>query len=155
MLEEAIEYLKTLQLQVQMMSMGTGLCVPPMLLPAMQMAHPMAAHFPHLGMGLGFGMGAFDMARVAAGAHHFPCPPMAMPFGVPGQAMPFAHMAAGVGTAPPEHQMGTAAAAAPARRGEEADHPPVAVATQAVEVTTARTSVMQCGSVSALCCVRN
>nr|CAB3460146.1 unnamed protein product [Digitaria exilis] len=101
MLEEAIEYLKTLQLQVQMMSMGTGLCVPPMLLPAaaMQMAaHPMAAHFPHLGMGLGFGMGAaaFDMARVA-GAHHFPCPPMAMPpgpmFGVPGQAaMPFAHM---------------------------------------------------------------
>lgn len=135
MLEEAIEYLKTLQLQVQMMSMGTGLCVPPMLLPAMQMAHPMAAHFPHLGMGLGFGMGAFDMARVAAGAHHFPCPPMAMPFGVPGQAMPFAHMAA----APPEHQMGTAAAAA--RRGEEADHPPVPVATQAVEVHNCENSL--------------
>ncbi|CAN6340552.1 unnamed protein product [Urochloa humidicola] len=84
MLEEAIEYLKTLQLQVQMMSMGTALCMPPMLLPAMQMPvpHPMgmgmAAHFPHLGMGLGFGMGtaaaaaAFDMARAAAGAH-FPC----------------------------------------------------------------------------------
>jgi phytochrome-interacting factor 3 len=29
MLEEAIEYLKTLQLQVQMMSMGTGMFVPP------------------------------------------------------------------------------------------------------------------------------
>ncbi|CAM0881025.1 unnamed protein product [Alopecurus aequalis] len=55
MLDEAIEYLKTLQLQVQMMSMGTGLCVPPMLLPpAMQhlQLSPMA-HFPHLGMGLG------------------------------------------------------------------------------------------------------
>ncbi|RCV15432.1 hypothetical protein SEVIR_3G056500v4 [Setaria viridis] len=133
MLEEAIEYLKTLQLQVQMMSMGTGLCVPPMLLPAMQMPHPMAAHFPHLGMGLGFSMGAaaaaFDMAR-AAGVH-FPCPPMAMPpgpmFGVPGQAMPppaaaaFAHMA----TAPPEQME-----VAPARRGAEADQPPVPVVTQ-------------------------
>nr|CAB3463856.1 unnamed protein product [Digitaria exilis] len=140
MLEEAIEYLKTLQLQVQMMSMGTGLCVPPMLLPAaaMQMAaHPMAAHFPHLGMGLGFGMGAaaFDMARVA-GAHHFPCPPMAMPpgpmFGVPGQAaMPFAHMPAGAGGAAPPEQMETAAA--PARRGAEADHPSVPAVTQGLE----------------------
>lgn len=130
MLEEAIEYLKTLQLQVQMMSMGTGLCMPPMLLPAMQMPHPMAAHFPHLGMGLGFGMSAaaaaFDMAR------HFPCPPMAMPpgplFGVPGQAMPppaaaaaFAHMTA----APPEQME-----AAPARRGAEADEPPAPFVTQ-------------------------
>ncbi|PUZ63942.1 hypothetical protein GQ55_3G106200 [Panicum hallii var. hallii] len=136
MLEEAIEYLKTLQLQVQMMSMGTGLCVPPMLLPAMQVPvpHPMA-HFPHLGMGLGFGMGAaaaFDMARVAGA--HFSCPPMAMPpgpmFGVPGQAMPspaaaaFAHMAAS-GTAPLEHI--EAAAAAPAR--EEAEPPPAPIAT--------------------------
>ncbi|CAL5097058.1 unnamed protein product [Urochloa decumbens] len=149
MLEEAIEYLKTLQLQVQMMSMGTGLCVPPMLLPAMQMPvpHPMgmgmgmAAHFPHLGMGLGFGMGAaaaaaFDMARAAAGAH-FPCPPMAMPpghmFGVPAQAMPspaaFAHMAAGSGAAPPE-QMEVAAAAAPAPAREEAAHPPVHAVTE-------------------------
>lgn len=106
MLEEAIEYLKTLQLQVQMMSMGTGLCVPPMLLPAAAMQHlqmPPMAHFPHLGaMGLGFGMGAFDMVPLprVAGVQ-FPCPmilgaPMAMPpgsaavpmFGVPGQAMP-------------------------------------------------------------------
>ncbi|OEL23913.1 Transcription factor APG, partial [Dichanthelium oligosanthes] len=140
MLEEAIEYLKTLQLQVQMMSMGTGLCVPPMLLPAMQMPHPMA-HFPHLGMGLGFGMGAaaaFDMARVAVA--HFPCPPMAMPpgpmFGVPGQAMPspaavFAHMT-GSGAAPAE-QMEAAAAAPPARRGSEADHPPAPVVAQELQ----------------------
>jgi len=146
MLEEAIEYLKTLQVQVQMMSMGTGLCMPPaMLLPAMHQHlqalhhHPMAhahAHFPQLGMGLGFSMGAaaagFDMLpRVAAGAH-FPCTPMAMPppgamFGVPGQGMPslpaaFAHMA---GTAPAgQMQAGAgAAAAAPARPGE-AEHPP-------------------------------
>ncbi|KAG2624510.1 transcription factor APG-like isoform X2 [Panicum virgatum] len=145
MLEEAIEYLKTLQLQVQMMSMGTGLCVPPMLLPAMQVPvpHPMA-HFPHLGMGLGFGMGAaaaaaFDMAR-AAGAH-FPCPPMPMPpgpmFGVPGQAMPspaaaaWAHMA-GSGTTPAEHI--EAAAAPPAREEAEPLPPPVPVVTQGDQI---------------------
>ncbi|XP_066362606.1 transcription factor APG-like isoform X1 [Miscanthus floridulus] len=146
MLEEAIEYLKTLQLQVQMMSMGTGLCMPPaMLLPAMHQhlqalhQHHMAhahAHFPHLGMGLGFSMGAaaagFDMLpRVAAGAH-FPCTPMAMPppgamFGVPGQGMPslpaaFAHMA---GTAPAgQMEAGAGAAAAAPARPEEAEHPP-------------------------------
>ncbi|KAI3448424.1 hypothetical protein Pfo_005089 [Paulownia fortunei] len=33
MLDEAIEYLKNLQLQVQMMSMGAGLCMPPMMFP--------------------------------------------------------------------------------------------------------------------------
>nr|ACR38655.1 unknown [Zea mays] len=87
MLDEAIEYLKTLQLQVQMMSMGSGLCIPPMLLPpAMQHLQipPAAAHFPHLGMGLGYGMGVLDMNSAAAAAAavpfphmpgaHFPCP---------------------------------------------------------------------------------
>ncbi|XP_040377589.1 transcription factor PHYTOCHROME INTERACTING FACTOR-LIKE 15-like isoform X2 [Oryza brachyantha] len=110
MLDEAIEYLKTLQLQVQMMSMGTGMCIPPMLLPtAMQhLQIPPMAHFPHLGIGLGYGMGVFDMNTGALpmppmpGAH-FPCPmiPGASPqglgipgtstmpmFGVPGQAIP-------------------------------------------------------------------
>ncbi|KAJ1283397.1 hypothetical protein BS78_03G125700 [Paspalum vaginatum] len=110
MLDEAIEYLKTLQLQVQMMSMGSGLCIPPMLLPP-TMQHlqiPQIAHFPHLGMGLGYGMGVFDMNSSAAvpfppmpGAH-FPCsmipgaPPQGLGipgrntlpmFGVPGQAI--------------------------------------------------------------------
>ncbi|XP_062144720.1 transcription factor PHYTOCHROME INTERACTING FACTOR-LIKE 15-like isoform X2 [Alnus glutinosa] len=33
MLDEAIEYLKTLQLQLLIMSMGSGLCIPPMMLP--------------------------------------------------------------------------------------------------------------------------
>ncbi|OEL29252.1 Transcription factor APG, partial [Dichanthelium oligosanthes] len=110
MLDEAIEYLKTLQLQVQMMSMGSGLCIPPMLLPPtlQHLQMPPIAHFPHLGMGLGYGMGVFDMNSTAAvpfppmpGAH-FPCsmipgtPPqgLGMPgrntmpmFGLPGQAI--------------------------------------------------------------------
>ncbi|XP_039025093.1 transcription factor APG-like [Hibiscus syriacus] len=39
-LDEAIEYLKTLQLQVQMMSMGSsGVYMPPMMLPAPSMQH--------------------------------------------------------------------------------------------------------------------
>ncbi|KAK8565592.1 hypothetical protein V6N12_059150 [Hibiscus sabdariffa] len=39
-LDEAIEYLKTLQLQVQMMSMGnSGVYMPPMMLPASSMQH--------------------------------------------------------------------------------------------------------------------
>ncbi|KAF0920539.1 hypothetical protein E2562_035644 [Oryza meyeriana var. granulata] len=111
MLDEAIEYLKNLQLQVQMMSMGTGLCIPPMLLPtAMQhLQIPPMAHFPHLGMGLGYGMGVFDMNNTGTlpmppmpGAHFpFPMIPGASPqglgipgtntmpmFGVPGQAIP-------------------------------------------------------------------
>ncbi|TVU35873.1 hypothetical protein EJB05_17780, partial [Eragrostis curvula] len=136
MLEEAIEYLKTLQLQVQMMSMGPGLCVPPMLLPAMQhMQMPHMPHFPHLGMGLGFGMGAaaFDMLPRLAGTQ-FPCPmmpgapPMAMPpgsmFGLPGQAT-FPHFS---GFAPAEQMQ----AAAPASGGAAGagDHPPVPVTTQ-------------------------
>ncbi|XP_062230704.1 transcription factor APG-like isoform X2 [Phragmites australis] len=125
MLEEAIEYLKTLQLQVQMMSMGTGLWVPPMLLPAAAMQHlqmPPMAHFPHLSMGLGFNMGAaFDMVPRLAGAQ-FPChaAPMAMPpgtmFGVPGQATTspaaFAHMTSTAAATDERME-----AAAPARGG--------------------------------------
>ncbi|KAH0452196.1 hypothetical protein IEQ34_019495 [Dendrobium chrysotoxum] len=61
MLDEAIEYLKTLQLQVQMMSMGNGLFMPPMMLPAgMNFQHlraPSISHFSPLGMGMGIGMG--------------------------------------------------------------------------------------------------
>ncbi|CAA0840073.1 Transcription factor PIF3 [Striga hermonthica] len=64
MLDEAIEYLKTLQLQVQVMSMGAGLCMPPMMFSTgfPHMPHP--AHMPHhpaIGMGMGFGMGMMDM----------------------------------------------------------------------------------------------
>ncbi|XP_043720301.1 transcription factor PIF1-like [Telopea speciosissima] len=49
MLDEAIEYLKSLQLQVQMMSMGCSMV--PMMFPSVQ-------HFmPPMGMGIGMGMG--------------------------------------------------------------------------------------------------
>lgn len=59
MLDEAIEYLKTLQLQVQIMSMGAGLYMPPMMFPAgMQHMHaPRMAHFSPMGLGMGMGMG--------------------------------------------------------------------------------------------------
>ncbi|KAL8257544.1 hypothetical protein R6Q59_029585 [Mikania micrantha] len=67
-LDEAIEYLKTLQLQVQIMSMGTGLCMPPMMFPTgMPHMHP---HFSPMGigMGMGYGMGM----EMNAGQHFFP-----------------------------------------------------------------------------------
>ncbi|KAG0502242.1 hypothetical protein HPP92_002314 [Vanilla planifolia] len=73
MLDEAIEYLKTLQLQVQMMSMGTGLCLPPMMMNAQHMGMGMG------GLGLGMGMidlncppGLFPVSSM--GPTHFPCP---------------------------------------------------------------------------------
>ncbi|KZV16912.1 hypothetical protein F511_36740, partial [Dorcoceras hygrometricum] len=53
MLDEAIEYLKSLQLQVQMMSMGCGMV--PMMYPSMQQ------YMPVMGMGMGLGMG-MDMS---------------------------------------------------------------------------------------------
>ncbi|KAL0459326.1 UNVERIFIED_CONTAM: Transcription factor PIF1 [Sesamum latifolium] len=49
MLDEAIEYLKSLQLQVQMMSMGYGTV--PMMYPGMQQ------YMPAMGVGMGMGMG--------------------------------------------------------------------------------------------------
>ncbi|XP_017226281.1 transcription factor PIF3 isoform X2 [Daucus carota subsp. sativus] len=94
MLDEAIEYLKTLQLQVQIMSMGAGMYMPPMMLPTgMQQFH--AAHLPHfspmgvgmgMGMGMGFGMNMLDMNGGPRGCSmipmstmqgaHFPSPHM-------------------------------------------------------------------------------
>ncbi|EEF41301.1 transcription factor PIF1 isoform X2 [Ricinus communis] len=49
MLDEAIEYLKSLQLQVQMMSMGCSMV--PMMFPGIQQ------YMPPMGMGMGIGMG--------------------------------------------------------------------------------------------------
>ncbi|XP_057507849.1 transcription factor PIF1-like isoform X2 [Actinidia eriantha] len=49
MLDEAIEYLKSLQLQVQMMSMGCSMV--PMMFPGVQQ------YMPQMGMGMGMGMG--------------------------------------------------------------------------------------------------
>ncbi|XP_022861898.1 transcription factor PIF3-like isoform X2 [Olea europaea var. sylvestris] len=78
MLDEAIEYLKTLQLQI--MSMGAGLCMSPMMFPTgMQHIHP--AHMPHfspmgVGMGMGFGMGMLDMNGGTPRYPIFPVPPI-------------------------------------------------------------------------------
>ncbi|CDP15171.1 unnamed protein product [Coffea canephora] len=82
MLDEAIEYLKTLQLQVQVMSMGAGLCMPPMMFPTgLQHMHP--AHVPHfppmaggMGLGMGYGMGMLDLNSGSPRFPIFPVPPM-------------------------------------------------------------------------------
>ncbi|XP_057469880.1 transcription factor PIF3-like [Actinidia eriantha] len=71
MLDEAIEYLKSLQLQVQIMSMGAGLYIPPMMLP-IGMQHVHAAHMAHfspMAVGMGIGMGMMDMN---GGSHGWP-----------------------------------------------------------------------------------
>ncbi|KAI3968646.1 hypothetical protein MKX01_028796 [Papaver californicum] len=116
MLDEAIEYLKTLQLQVQIMSMGTGMYMPPMMLPTgmQRMPGQHMPHFPHMGvgmgmgMGMGFGMGMLDMGSASSMMQvppmhnmQFPCPPLSghnnfptMPgsnlqmFGHPGRGIP-------------------------------------------------------------------
>ncbi|XP_061367235.1 transcription factor PIF3-like [Gastrolobium bilobum] len=94
MLDEAIEYLKTLQLQVQMMSMGAGLYMPQMMLPAgMQHMHaPHMAQFSpmgvgmHMGLGMGYGMGMPDMN---GGSSRFP---MIQVPQMQGSHIPVAHM---------------------------------------------------------------
>ncbi|XP_047329345.1 transcription factor PIF3-like isoform X2 [Impatiens glandulifera] len=71
MLDEAIEYLKTLQLQVQIMSMGAGLYMPQMMFPAgMQPFH--GTHFSPMGMGMGFGQHHHQQYPFMQGAAHFP-----------------------------------------------------------------------------------
>ncbi|KAA8545322.1 hypothetical protein F0562_020106 [Nyssa sinensis] len=104
MLDEAIEYLKTLQLQVQIMSMGAGMYMPPMMVPT-GMQHIHAAHMTHylpmgvgmgMGMGMGFGMGRLDMNGGSPGCPmiqvppmqgaHFPAPHMPGPTGFQGMA---------------------------------------------------------------------
>ncbi|KAI5395330.1 hypothetical protein KIW84_061792 [Lathyrus oleraceus] len=54
MLDEAIEYLKSLQLQVQMMSMGCGMG--PMMYPGIQQYMPSMGMRMGMGMGMGMGM---------------------------------------------------------------------------------------------------
>ncbi|RDX80585.1 Transcription factor PIF1 [Mucuna pruriens] len=93
MLDEAIEYLKSLQLQVQMMSMGCGMV--PMMFPGIQQ------YMPPMGMGMGMGMGmemgmgmnrpvmpfpnmlaSSTLPAATAAAHlgpRFPMPPFHMP----------------------------------------------------------------------------
>lgn len=88
MLDEAIEYLKTLQLQVQIMSMGSGFYMPPMMLPT-GMQHMGAPHMAHyspmgigmgmgmgMGLGMGYGMGIPDMNVGSSGYPMIQVPPM-------------------------------------------------------------------------------
>ncbi|KAJ7515954.1 hypothetical protein O6H91_22G036500 [Diphasiastrum complanatum] len=72
MLDEAIDYLKELQLQLQMMSIRTGMSIPPMLIPA-RMQHLQLLQMPRLphmsmgmGMGMGLGLGKVDMAAATS-----------------------------------------------------------------------------------------
>ncbi|KAI4300115.1 hypothetical protein L6164_033529 [Bauhinia variegata] len=87
MLDEAIEYLKSLQFQVQMMSMGCGMV--PMMFPGIQQ------YMPPMGMGIGMGMGmnrplmpfpnilaGSSLPAATAAAHlgpRIPMPPFHMP----------------------------------------------------------------------------
>jgi hypothetical protein len=106
MLEEAIEYLRTLKLQVQTMSMGTaGLCMPPpTMLMQMQATH------------LGFGLGG-------------QCPvmaPVAMPHGsMSGMMLTEEQMEAAAAAVPAPPGGGGRGAVA-------GDHAPVPVASQQV-----------------------
>lgn len=115
MLDEAIEYLKSLRMQVQIMSMGSGLCMSPMMMQHMRASS--MAHFPPMGigmgmgMGLGYGMGMYDMNGSPAcsfipvhpiqrpqfscpsipgsmGLHRVPGPSGLQMFGIPGQGVP-------------------------------------------------------------------
>ncbi|GMG99815.1 hypothetical protein Nepgr_001655 [Nepenthes gracilis] len=81
MLDEAIEYLKTLQLQVQILSMGAGLYMPSMMLPAgmQQMYGTYLPHFSPMGLGMGMGMGfGVNMLDVNSGIMQVP-PPIQAP----------------------------------------------------------------------------
>ncbi|KAF5744117.1 transcription factor PIF1-like isoform X2 [Tripterygium wilfordii] len=90
MLDDAIEYLKSLQLQVQMMSMGCGMV--PMIFPGVQQ------YMPPMGMGIGMGMGMgmainrplMPFPGVLAGSA-FPTPAAAAHLG-PGFPMPAFHV---------------------------------------------------------------
>ncbi|CAJ1897788.1 unnamed protein product [Sphenostylis stenocarpa] len=82
MLDEAISYLKSLQLQVQMMSMGCGMV--PMMFPGIQQ------YIPAMGMGVGMGMGM----GMEMGMNR---PVMPFPNMLPASALPGATAAAHLG----------------------------------------------------------
>ncbi|KAL9233443.1 hypothetical protein vseg_008444 [Gypsophila vaccaria] len=103
MLDEAIDYLKTLQLQVQMMSMGAGLYMQPMMLPpGMQPIHgTQMSHFSPMGLGMGMGMGfGMNMLDMNSGMKmapyqgpHYPPGAAAQFHGLSGPSLqPFGHL---------------------------------------------------------------
>ncbi|KAK4744686.1 hypothetical protein SAY87_010998 [Trapa incisa] len=52
MLDEAIEYIKTLKLQLQMVTMGTGMCMMPTMPSTRMQNMEHMPHYPYLGMGM-------------------------------------------------------------------------------------------------------
>jgi len=81
-------------LQSQIMSMGAGLCMPPMMMPpAMQHLRAASMYSPmglgmSMGMGMGYGMGMFDM-NGSPSLHGLPGGPASLQmFGIPGQGLP-------------------------------------------------------------------
>ncbi|KAG6418099.1 hypothetical protein SASPL_120298 [Salvia splendens] len=78
MLDEAIEYLKILKHQVQVMSMGYGVCVAPLMFPpgAQNMYYAPTPHPSYAGMrmGAGFGNMTVDAAHCSVFYQHFSTP---------------------------------------------------------------------------------
>lgn len=73
MLDEAIEYLKSLQLQVQIMSMASGYYLPPAVMFPPGMGHyPAAAAAMAMGMGMPYAMGLPDLSRGGSSVNHGP-----------------------------------------------------------------------------------
>ncbi|EOA36070.1 hypothetical protein CARUB_v10008815mg [Capsella rubella] len=68
MLDEAIEYLKSLQLQVQIMSMASGYYMPPVMFPPGMGHYPAAAAAMAMGMGMPYAMGLPDLSRDTGGS---------------------------------------------------------------------------------------
>ncbi|KAL2488105.1 Transcription factor PIF1 [Forsythia ovata] len=77
MLDEAIEYLKSLQLQVQMMSMGCGMI--PMMYPGVQQFMPAMGMGVGMGMGMGMGMEMGMNRPMVPFPSHLPGSPMPNP----------------------------------------------------------------------------
>ncbi|KAI4349820.1 hypothetical protein L6164_010371 [Bauhinia variegata] len=82
MLDDAIEHLKTLKLQLQIMSLGTGMCMPFMMLPAgANHLNPLhLTQFPQLGTGIGLRPSTVTPCNLPA---QFP-PPQLGPASLPG-----------------------------------------------------------------------
>ncbi|KAK7344327.1 hypothetical protein VNO77_13799 [Canavalia gladiata] len=92
MLDDAIEYLKSLKLQLQIMSMGAGFCMPLMMLPT---ATPHMINSPHLHHLMGAGMGFRPGTTIPVSLPQFPITPLpsitdnrSPMFGFPNQVPP-------------------------------------------------------------------
>ncbi|KAL2325689.1 hypothetical protein Fmac_024747 [Flemingia macrophylla] len=76
MLDDAIEYLKSLKLQLQIMSIGAGFCMPFMLLPNATHHHMMNTVHLHQLMGVGMGLRPGTGTGIPCNLPQFPIPPL-------------------------------------------------------------------------------